>query len=211
MAKRVSQSSMTHSPDLVKRCNAGDESAWVELHSKYAPLIKRMVGKYSGSQLYEVEDMVNEVFEKLVTALRSYDPCRPLEGYIVEIARRTRIDFLRRSTATKRAAAGNPGPLVDTHDHSGEKGYVQTVSNESDQESSIIREQGKSYLKEALLKLSSACRELLSMRYQEELSYREISITLSVKETTLRVRAQRCLWQLGKIYKDMTLGISTDG
>lgn len=204
MAKGFPRPSTTLAPDIVERCNAGDEAAWVELHSKYAPLIKRMVGKYSDSQLYEVEDMVNEVFEKLVTALKSYDPTRPLEGYIVEIARRTGIDGFRKSTAPKRAAARNPGPLVDTHDHSGEKGYFQPRASKSDQESAIIWEQGKSRLKDALIKMSSACRDLLSMRYLEELSYKEISNVLSVKETTLRVRAQRCLSQLGKIYEEIT-------
>jgi RNA polymerase sigma factor (sigma-70 family) len=48
--------------------------------------------------------------------------------------------------------------------------------------------------------LGAACRELLKLRYFDELSYREISQQLGASDNTLAVRSKRCLAELSAGY-----------
>jgi RNA polymerase sigma-70 factor (ECF subfamily) len=196
----VNRSKAQASIDLVERCNRGDDKAWEELHAVYGPLVMRMVGKYASYASGDREDLFNDVFERLIHALKNYDPGRSMEGYIVEIARRVRIDHYRRRLAQKRGG-GQGGGGSDVIIGSSERGAIQLPSNEPDQESAMINKQDTGLLRAALRELSQICRELLSMRYERELSYREISGIMSVKESTLRVRAQRCMISLKEAYE----------
>jgi RNA polymerase sigma-70 factor (ECF subfamily) len=202
VAKQREKTIAKHSGDLARRLNLGDNAAWGEFHAIYGPLVSRIVGKYASGDHRDAEDMAGEVFERLITALKSYDPSRSMEGYIVEIARRVRIDHYRRRLAQKRSASD--GAMNISLDQGGEQGRISLRADDTDQETEFIRQERLSFLKEALMKISKMCRELLFMRYDQGLSYGEISDHLSVKETTLRVRAQRCLASLGTAYSELS-------
>ena len=80
---------------------------------------------------------------------------------------------------------------------------MRVASPMDDPESSLSRAQQAQLLRKALAGLSDGCRELLGRRYDEELSYQEIARQLGVKEGTLRVRLQRCLASLPRIYSGL--------
>ena len=148
-------------------------------------------------------DLVQEVFLALFSALRSYDPSKPVEAYILEIARRVRISSHRKDTALKRGG-GNPGPMpLNSHESTHEEGYIRVASPMDDPESSLSKAQQDHLMRRALAGLSDGCRELLRWRYDEELSYQEIARRVDVKEVTLRVRLQRCLASLARIYSGL--------
>ena len=93
---------------------------------------QRCGGYYSGS------------FVNLFKALKQYDPGRPIETYILEIARRVRIGRYRKASAVKRA--GNPVP-VDFWGSDSERGFIAVASADENQEDSLIRAQEKGLLK----------------------------------------------------------------
>jgi len=55
-------------------------------------------------------------------------------------------------------------------------------------------------LRYSMAMLNSECRELLRMRYFDELPYKEIGRLLGASENTLTVRAKRCLGELTANY-----------
>lgn len=189
---------------LVARCNKGEQRAWEEFYSRYHAMISAAVRRLWGAVEDDTEDIVQEVFLNLFKALRNYDPMRPLEAYILEIARRAKISHLRSRTAVKRGGL-NPGHRrVDVHDCSAEgPGTVQLASEQTDQEQRLMEAEEARLLRKALQALSESCRKLLAHRFEQGLSYREIAETLDEKEVTLRVRLQRCLSALARHYSGM--------
>ncbi len=188
---------------LIDRCNRGDTRAWEEFYGRFHGLITSMVKKYGMPGTDEVEDMTQEVFINLFSALKSYDPSRSIEAYILTIARRVRISRLRNLTARKRGG-GNPGNAVlNALDGGDEETGMSVASSSDDQETSLIKAQETRLLRRALDNISEACRHILAMRYERGLSYKEIAETLVVREGTLRVRVQRCLSSLSAAYLAM--------
>lgn len=185
---------------LIHRCNRGDARAWEEFYGRFHGLITSVVKRYGGPGTDEVEDMVQEVFINLFRALKSYDPSRSIEAYILAIARRVRISRLRKSSAQKRGG-GNPGNAVlDALDGNSEGESVSVASSADDQETRLLKAQEERLLRRALGSLSEACQSILAMRYNQGLSYKEMAEGLAIKEGTLRVRVQRCLSSLSKAY-----------
>jgi RNA polymerase sigma factor (sigma-70 family) len=185
---------------LIARCNSGDESAWEEFYAQYFGLVSAAVKKYSRNGSEEIEDTVQEIFTNLFRALKRYDPEKPLEAYILEIARRVRISRYRNASALKRGGADRWSESINAHDTRDEAGCLSVASPLENQESSLIRAQETHLLRKALRSLGEACRSLLSMRYYQGLSYKEIGDFLGTREATLRVQVQRCLSSLGRIY-----------
>lgn len=150
------------------------------------------------------EDLIQEAFIQLFKALKHYDSTRPVEAYIMEIARRVAIGHLRKASASKRGGL-NPSGRVDAHDDSPERGFVSVPSPGEDQEASLIKAQEKILLRRAFQGLSEACKTLLGLRYDEGLSYQEIGDVLQVKEATLRVQVARCLTALARLCAEVGL------
>lgn len=186
--------------DLIERCKRGDRSGWEEFYARYHGMVSCAVRRIGPTGREDVEDTVQEVFIHLIRALQQYDPSKPLEVYILEIARRVRISSLRRASAMKRGGS-NPRPVpVDAHDGNYEGGFVSLASEADSQEDSLMKAQQTMLLRRALADLSEACQRLLGMRYYDGLSYKEIAELLRVREGTLRVQAQRCMTHLSRNY-----------
>ncbi|MFH0824860.1 MAG: sigma-70 family RNA polymerase sigma factor [Pseudomonadota bacterium] len=187
---------------LIRRCNQGDRQAWDEFYASYAGMINAAVGKFTWIGADEREDVVQDVFLKLIDALKTYDPSMPLAAYILEIARRVRISGLRQATALKRGGK-NPGTVsLNTHDSGDPDQGVSVPSKLDDPETLLSKARETQKLRFALSRISSACRALLELRYDRNLSYSEIAEQMGAREGTLRVRVQRCLSDLAKRFSD---------
>jgi RNA polymerase sigma factor (sigma-70 family) len=189
---------------LIDRCNRGDKQAWEEFYGRHVAMVSAAVRKHCAKDPSEAEDLCQEVFISLFKALRSYDPERSVQAYILEIVRRIGISRYRKDTAEKRGGR-NPSPRpLKMLDEDDEGGYVAVTSPRDDQETSLIKAQESHLLRKALHALSENCRRLLGLRYDDGLSYSEISVLLGVKEATLRSQTQRCLSSLSTKYENLS-------
>jgi len=66
-----------------------------------------------------------------------------------------------------------------------------------------VKAQESRLLREALQRVTEACRRLISLRYFDGLSYKEMACQTGEKEATLRVKLHRCLSSLGQIYSEV--------
>ncbi|MGO9571099.1 MAG: RNA polymerase sigma factor [Desulfomonilaceae bacterium] len=189
---------------LIERCNCGDREAWAQFYALCFPLVSLAVRRISYSDPEDNEDTIQDVFVQLFKALRAYDPARSLQAYVLEIARRVAIGRLRNMAAAKRGGL-NPGhKRVNAHDCDDDEEAVAVASPHADQEVLLIKAQEGNLLRKALGNVTENCRRLLLLRYEQELSYKEIAKTTGVKEPTLRVRVQRCLSALGERYSELS-------
>ncbi len=189
---------------LIERCNRGDRKAWEEFYGRHFGMILATARKHCANDPLEAEDICQEVFISLFTALKSYDPARSIEAYILEIVRRVRISRYRKDAAVKRGGREQAPRPLKTLDGEDEGGYVAVTSPGDDQETALIKAQESHRLRKALDTLSENCRRLLGLRYDEGLSYREISVLLGVKEVTLRSQTQRCVSSLSRGYENLS-------
>ena len=190
---------------LIDRCNHGDRSAWNEFYSRYRVMIACSLSKHAQTAQDEIEDMVQDVFVELMGALKSYDPSRPIEAYIFEIARRVRISRYRKIAALKRGGPQAQHVSINPHDAYDEDGAIAIPNPHDDQETSLRKAQESRMLRHALRSISSKCQQVLGMRYDQSLSYKEIAAHIDVKEGTLRVIVQRCLAKLSEAYSLLEL------
>jgi RNA polymerase sigma-70 factor (ECF subfamily) len=182
--------------NLVNRCNSGDKSAWEELYSKYAPMVRAVIRKVSSTAIPDLEDICQEVFIQLFRALQNYDAARSLETYILEIARRVTISQLRSKNALKRGGLEHGYELVSD----------EKIKSEGDnQEDAFLKAEETGRLRTAFNYLSINCRKLLSLRYVSGFSYKEISSQLAEKEVTLRVKVRRCLLSLEEKFAELSI------
>jgi len=171
-------SKVTHAPQvLIERCNRGDRQTWEEFHAQYCGMVTAVLRRMGRSEPQEIEYAFQDVFLQLFNALRNYDLSRSVEAYIPEIARRVRISRLRKLSAGKWGGMNPRLTGLNALDCRNEAGFMSIQAPGDNQETSLIRTQETHLLRKALDSLSEACRQLLGLRYEQELSYKESGIT----------------------------------
>jgi RNA polymerase sigma factor (sigma-70 family) len=189
---------------LIERCNYGDREAWAQFYAFCLPLVSLAVRRSAHSNSEDTEDTIQEVFIQLFKALRVYDPSRSLQAYVLEIARRVAIGRLRNLSAAKRGGLNPVHKRVSAHDCDDGEETVSVASPDANPEILLLRAQEGHFLRKALRHITDKCRHLLSLRYEQELSYKEIAQATGTKEPTLRVSVQRCLSALGDRYSELS-------
>jgi RNA polymerase sigma-70 factor (ECF subfamily) len=78
------------------RARSGDAGALHDLYVAFAPAIHAMVWSMLGDE-HEAEDVTQNLFARLVPALRRYEPTEvPFSAWIMRVARNEALDQLRR-------------------------------------------------------------------------------------------------------------------
>ncbi len=177
---------------LVERCLSGSQTAWNDFYQRYIGLVRSIVRRRLPMFTQDAEDVTQNVFAAVVSSLGTYDPGLPLRTFICTIAERVCIQEYRWSRRAKRHGQTNP---VDHHD-SDERDTLTLVSHVDSQEDRLAGSQLVEILRQGLKTLDARCRQILRLRYYDELPYKEIETMLNTPGGTLAVRSKRCVDQL---------------
>jgi RNA polymerase sigma-70 factor, ECF subfamily len=181
---------------LVRQCLSGDRRAWDAFYRQYLPLVHHAVEKQTSFRGEEVQDTVHEVFLALYEDLRDYDPSYKLSHFVWMVAKRVCVDQYRKSTALKRS-----GEKIALDHHDGALEGAMTVASSADPPDDRLAEaQLIQLVKQAFGDLGERCREILRLRYFEELPYKEMAPILETDKKTLAVQAGRCIDELRAYY-----------
>ncbi len=169
--------------NLIERCLKGDEKAFEELLGKYRrsvfSICLRMVRNRSSA-----EDIAQEVFIKVFSALDRYDPSYHFSSWLNRITSNLCIDFLRREKdrmlSLDRPVGGDDDGLV-----------IQLPSSTAGPDREVEAKEMMAILEEALGALPEHYRIIVILRHQEQLSYEEISNTLGIPLGTVKARIHR--------------------
>lgn len=174
---------------LVKECLTGSEHAWREFYARFIGLMRSVVKKHRKLTEEDVEDITQAAFLSLTTALHTFDPQQSLPRFVCVITERILIDEYRKGKAAKRDAD------VEAIDHTDPReGTRLALANDEDlQDTQMEKAQLVSRLRAALKNLSSRCTQLITLRYLEELSFKEIGEIVGSSENTVTVQTRRCL------------------
>jgi RNA polymerase sigma-70 factor (ECF subfamily) len=146
----------------VTRAKAGDSEGLHYLYVRYADDVQRYVTGFIRDH-HEAEDITQNVFAKLMTAIKKYEEREvPFDAWVMRVARNAALDHLR----AKRAVPTAEVRLTDT-------GRAETALDRS------------RALRQALEDLPEDQREVLVLRHIAGLSPVEIASTLDKSESSV--------------------------
>jgi RNA polymerase sigma-70 factor (ECF subfamily) len=179
--------------ELVRRCRAGDGSAWEEIVQTYSRRVYNLAYRFT-SRTDSAEDLTQDVFIRVYRSLDQYDAKQgDLQNWLMRLARNLIIDDYR-----KRQRAPQDQAADDLEDHK----YHLRSADSSVQREMERRELG-AQVQAGIDKLSPDLRTCVILRDIEELSYQEIVELLKIPEGTVKSRINRGRIELAKILRRM--------
>ncbi|MGO4153454.1 RNA polymerase sigma factor [Cupriavidus sp. YAF13] len=122
----------------------------------------------------EAEDVAQKTWVKLMTRCADYQPSAALRTFLFQIARNTWLDQLRGAYERQRDT------LDETH-------LAMPVDDLSPEAEAQLRQNLQS-VRQALLALPAAQREVIVLRFFNEMSVEDIALTLGEKFETIKSR-----------------------
>ncbi|MBI1225349.1 MAG: sigma-70 family RNA polymerase sigma factor [Bacteroidetes bacterium] len=156
----------------------GCEASFEELYNRYSDRMHRYFYRLLGNDAHRADDFTQELFMKVVEKTSLFDPERRFSTWLYAVAGNMVKNEYRR---TSRQAAP---PSVDDF-------LSENFSEDFDNQ--VFAEQ----LHQALGELDETQRQCFVLRYQEELSVREIAEILDCPEGTVKSRMFYTLKKLG--------------
>lgn len=157
------------------------------LYERYEPALLRYVRRITGAGQDSAEDILQDAFIKIWRNLRGYDPGMKLSSWLYRIVHNEAISALRKQTSFGKNRTVNwadAEPLL-----------LHTLLNEVEtEEGSIPAEQLHNWIR----LLPQKYREVILLRYFEELDYEAISDVLQIPEGTVATRLNRARQALEK-------------
>ncbi len=165
---------------LVLAARRGDEDAFRELYEAYREPVWRLVNGLVGDPV-QAQDILQNVFLKAFRGLAGFRFRSGLYTWIYRIARNESLNHLRKRD-TEPAASW----------------VVAVGADETDATPAAAAErERRDQLREAVARLPFRMREVVVLRYMEDLSYQEMSRVLGCPPGTVASRLARALAELG--------------
>jgi len=155
------------------------------LFDRYQTPLFNFYAKLTGDRALS-EDLVQEVFLRILRYRKSYRPGTPFRAWVYQIARNARIDHFRKF------------PPQTTLEPEMLPAVVPADSAQEQQEVALLQR--------ALQQLSEEKREILLLCRFQELKYEEIARLLGCELNTVRTRIHRALQELRKAFHQLAQG-----
>jgi RNA polymerase sigma-70 factor, ECF subfamily len=165
--------------DLVRRCLEGDGAAWDTLVRIYWQRVFNIAYKFV-ARFDEAEDLTQEIFLKLFSALATYDRRASFETWLTRVSRNLCIDRYRR----RRREAERFTDEIDPD-------AIQLDELVSRPDATLEQREDVAMVRQALAKLPPTYREAVALRDIHELSYEQIAERLQLAEGTVKSRINR--------------------
>lgn len=167
---------------LVLRAIDKDGGAFAELYDRHVVRVYRHI-YYLVNDAREAEDLTAQTFLKAWEAVERYkERGAPFVAWLLRIAHNLTVSHLR--------AKRDHGALEDTYvDAKMDRNPEQALEQSTDEKS----------VREAVMKLRDEQRQVIMLRFVEELDYREVAAMIGKSVPAVRVIQHRALGNLRKI------------
>jgi RNA polymerase sigma-70 factor, ECF subfamily len=181
---------------VIKRCLAGDSSAWEEIVRAHNRRIYNICYRFTGSP-DDAEDLTQEVFIKIYRTLQSYDLEKgAFTTWITTMTRNLLVDHFRKTKQDRVTDSMDASPASDEDARTlGEQIADQKATPDEVME---IKDTQK-MVQQALQKLSPELREAVILRDLQDMDYKEIAAALRVPEGTVKSRINRGRTELARL------------
>lgn len=171
---------------IVQYLNGDDQSLEV-LVKQYLKPIFSFAYRYTGNSA-DAEDLTQEVFVRVWKNLKKFDRQKSFKTWIFTIAKNTSIDFLRKKKTI---------PFSSFENNAGENLFTEALADPIPLAPELFEKENMAQaLAAAIEKLSPKYRAVLSPRYNEQLTFKEIAESLKESVNTVKSRYRRALVML---------------
>ncbi len=160
---------------LISRARGGDRDAFGELVEQYRDNVYRLAYRMCGNA-YDADEAAQEAFVAAWRALPNFRGDAKFSTWLYRLTTNAAIDVMRREKRHQTVGDGEMKEVADDADSPQE-----TVERTEQQEA----------VQKALATLSEEYREVLLLRYMEELDYAEIAEVLQLPSGTVKSRINR--------------------
>ena len=191
MEKLCASLSMDSDTDLIEKAKAGDDAAFAALLNRHLPALYAFASRYAGD-VARADDISQDAWVKIWKNLRRFDSKKHFKTWAFTIVKNTALDYL------KKEKRSTPLSRFDT-----EEGFNPIADTLEDDEALPeklfqLKELGV-VLETTLQKLPDTHREVLLLRYKEELSLEEIATVMNRPINTVKSWHLRGLSSLRKL------------
>lgn len=169
----------------VAQLRRGDLDALTALLTRYQNRLYRYLLRMVRNQA-EAEDLFQQTWVRVAEKIRRYDASRNFEPWLFALARNLAIDHLRRIRPESLDE-----PLADSA--TGETAAAKLASGERPPIDGILQRERANRLNGALETLPVVYREVLTLRFEEEMKLEEIAEVLGTPLSTVKTRLRRAL------------------
>jgi RNA polymerase sigma-70 factor (ECF subfamily) len=188
--------------ELLRRAAKGDESAVADLFSRHRDRLRQMVMIRLDPRIsarVDPSDVVQETLKKASQALPDFIRRRPLPFYawLRQLAWERLLQEHRRHIAVQGRSVKREQPLLS--DESAMQLVDQLTGSATDPSKRLEQEDLRRKVRSSLAALSQDDRELLIMRFLEQLSTSEVAAILGIAVRTVQVRQLRAMRRLRQL------------
>ena len=173
----------------------GNHKAYADLMASYRePLYLLLLRMTHNTTM--ASDLTVETFSKAFLQLNRYSPTGTFGSWLFSIGVNTYIDHLRK----RKLDTVSINSITRTSD--GDFIEYQIPSSQPNPEEMMIRMQRDAALKEIVDQLKEPYRQIIRLRYYEDLSYEDIAEQLKIPIGTVKVRLNRAKALLSSVIKE---------
>lgn len=170
---------------LMAKLVDGDKTALVEIMRRYRVKAINFSYRFLGD-FDEAEDAAQECFVKVYYNCRRFDLDRSFTPWFYTILTNCCRDRIRKKSLFS--------DMIDRFKTHNKSDSIQIENNQNE---------NAELLKKALVKLSPSKREIITLRFTDDMSYQEIAETLGISQGTVMSRLFRAKKELENILKKM--------
>lgn len=173
--------------ELIREYIAGDERAFTRLTERHVRALYNFIYRLVGNA-HDTQDIVQETFIKAWRNIHKYHTNQGFKTWLFTIGRNTAIDHLRKK---------RPLMFSDFETDTGENILENTVADPSPLPDELVaRAQNKDFIENILSHLPLEDREILLLRYNEDLPFEDISTILKKPLNTVKSKHRRALLKI---------------
>lgn len=173
------------------RLRDGDVQAVVPLMERYQHRLYRYLLRLVWQEA-TAEDLFQQTWIRVMERISTYDPNRNFESWLFTVARNLALDHLRRY---------EPESLDEPLSSGDTRAEWVADSGPGALEQLMSQERG-GWLLVALSELPPVFREVLTLRFEEEMKIEEIAVVLGVPLGTVKTRLHRALKHLRRAIEE---------
>jgi len=169
----------------VAQLRRGDLDALSALIARYQNRLYRYLLRLV-RETADAEDLFQQTWVRVAERIRQYNPERNFDAWLFSVARNLAIDHLRRVRADSLDE-----PVSSEVD--GETKVARLVSRERPAVEGMLERERSEQLEAAMGELPLSYREVLTLRFEEEMKLEEIAQVLEIPLSTVKTRLRRSL------------------
>ena len=193
VSKEKKQKSQAEDLELLENINQGSQAAYNRLQKKYYKIVLSLIRKMIKDE-DDAEDLTQEAFIKAFGALESFNKNYNFSSWLFRIASNHCIDFLRK----KRFQTISINQPVNNDE---DEQYIEIKDDTYQPEVTVMNEERKTALNNAISELPENYQNIIKMRHEMDMDYKEISQKLDMPLGTVKAhlfRARKALLEILK-------------